>query len=412
MISPEKVGLSAERLARIKRGIEKHIGEDKIAGAITLLARRGELVHLECMGLMDRENKKPMREDTIIRIWSMTKPIVSVALMMLYERGCFQLFDPVSKYIPAFADLKVYAGEGRSGIKLVDLEREVTVRDLLIHTSGLTYHWWEYGSVEQMYRDEKVFSNKPLHEFIADLMKLPLAFQPGTQWRYSVSVDVVGYLIELLSGQTLDEFLLNNMFKPLGMVDTGFYVPREKLDRFSAEYGSCYLGLPGMTKSKWFGDAENGVNELLNSPTDSLESSPHKVLRGGHGLVSTVTDYLRFCQMLLNKGELNGKRHLSRKTVELITANHIASELMPLDLGGDELYGYGFGLGFRVMTDVGIGQTMSSKGEFGWAGAACTYFWIDPVEEFIGIQMAQFQPGSHHLIADDFRVTAYQAIVD
>lgn len=412
MISPKKVGLSPERLARIKPGIGKHIGKDKIAGAITLLARRGELVHLECAGLMDRENQKPMREDTIIRIWSMTKPIVSVALMMLYEKGCFQLFDPVSKYIPAFKDLKVYAGETKSAIKLADLEREVTVRDLLVHTSGLTYHWWEYGKVEQMYRDEKVFTNKPLSEFIADLMKLPLAFQPGTGWRYSVSVDVVGYLIEVISGQPLDVFLRDNMFKPLGMADTGFFVPEEKLDRFSAEYGSCDLGAPDTTGSKWFGDAEDGVNVLLNSPTESLESAPHKVFRGGHGLVSTAPDYLRFCRMLLNKGELDGKKLLSRKTVELITANHISPGLMPLELEGEELFGYGFGLGFRVLTDVGQGQTMGSKGEFGWAGASSTYFWIDPVEEFIGIQMAQFQPGGHYPIADDFRVTAYQSIVD
>ena len=412
MVSPKKVGLSPERLARIKPGIEKHIGDDKIAGVITLLARRGELVHLECMGLMDRENQKPMKEDTIIRIWSMTKPIVSVALMLLYEKGYFQLFDPVSKYIPAFKDLKVYAGETKSGIKLADLEREVTVRDLLIHTSGLTYHWWEYGKVEQMYRDAKVFTNKPLSEFIADLTKLPLAFQPGTEWRYSVSVDVVGYLIEVISGQPLDVFLRDNMFEPLGMKDTGFFVPPEKLDRFSAEYGSVDLALPDTTKSKWYGEAEKGVNVLLNRPTESLESAPHKVFRGGHGLVSTVLDYLRFCQMLLNKGELDGKRLFGRKTVELITANHIDVDIMPLDLGGDEVFGYGFGLGFRVLTDIGKGQTLSSKGEFGWAGAACTYFWIDPVEEFIGIQMAQFQPGGHYLVADDFRVTAYQSIID
>jgi CubicO group peptidase (beta-lactamase class C family) len=412
MISPTKVGLSPERLARIKPAIEKHIGKDKIAGVITLIARRGELAHLECTGLMDRENNKPMREDTIIRIWSMTKPIASVALMMLYEQGCFQLFDPVSKYIPAFKDLKVYAGETKSGIKLVDPAREVTVRDLLIHTSGLTYHWWEYGKVEQMYRDAKVFTNKLLAEFVSDITKMPLAFHPGTEWRYSVSVDVVGYLVEVLSGQPLGDFLHDNLFKPLGMVDTGFFVPKEKLDRFAAEYGSCYLGNPDMTKTKWYGDAEKGVNVLLNSPADSLESAPHKVYRGGHGLVSTATDYLRFCQMLLYKGELDGKRHLSRKTVELITANHIAPELMPLELDGDELFGYGFGLGFRVLTDVGMGQTMGSKGCFGWAGAACTYFWIDPEEEMIGIMMAQFQPDSYYLIEQDFRVTAYQAIVD
>lgn len=412
VISPEKVGLSSERLARIRPVIEKHIGDDKIAGALTLVARRGELVHLECVGLMDRENSKPMQTDTIFRLYSMTKPIISVALMMLYEKGHFQLFHPVSRFIPAFKDLKVYAGEGESGIELVNLEREVTIRDLLTHTSGLTYHFLENSPVEEMYREAKVRSEGPLPEFVDDLLKLPLAFQPGTAWRYSSSHDVAAYLIEIITGQALDTYLRENLFEPLGMVDTGYYVPQERLERFAAQYGSGDISQPDMTVTRWYGDAADGVNDLISGPTDSLESKPHSVFRGGHGLVSTALDYLRFCQMLLNKGELDGVRLLSRKTVELMTTNHLAPELMPFEIGGVYCLGYGFGLGFRVLMDVGQCQITGSEGEYGWAGAAGTYFWIDPQEEFIGIQMAQFQPGGYHQIAEDFRVMAYQSIVD
>lgn len=412
MISPEKVGLSSERLARIRPGIEKHIGSDKMAGAITLLARRGELAHLECIGLMDRENNKPMQPDTLFRIYSMTKPIVSVALMMLYEKGHFQLFDPVSKFIPAFKDLKVYTSGGESGFELVDLKREVTIRDLLTHTSGLTYHFWEYGPVEEMYRETSVSSNKPLPEFITDLLKLPLAFQPGTCWRYSFSTDIVAYLIEVISGKSLDVFLRGNLFEPLGMVDTGYYVPQEKLGRFAAMYGSGNIFSPQITGTKVYKDAEEGINILLAGPTDSLESKPHSIFRGGHGLVSTAPDYLRFCQMLLNMGEIAGKRFLSRKTIELMTTNHLSPKLMPIEIGGEDWLGYGFGLGFRVLTDLGQCEILGSVGEYGWSGAASTYFWIDPEEEFIGIQMAQFQPSGYHLIREDFRVMAYQSIID
>lgn len=411
MIRPEKVGLSSERLARIRPAIEKHVGETKIAGALTLVARRGELAHLECVGLMDRENNKPMRADTIFRLFSMTKPIISVALMMLHEKGHLQLFHPISRFIPAFRDLKVYAGQGESG-QLADLEREVTVRDLLTHTSGLTYHFLVNGPVEEMYRKARVNSEKPLAEFVDDLLRLPLAFQPGTAWRYSYACDVLAYLIEVITGQPIDVYLRENLFDPLGMVDTGYYVPQEKLERFAAQYGSGNIRQPDMTVIKWYGDAAAGVNDLISGPGDSLESKPHNVLRGGTGLVSTALDYLRFCQMLLNMGELDGVRLLGRKTVELMTTNHLAPELMPIEVGGVYLLGYGWGLGVRVLVDVAQSQITGSEGEYGWAGAAGTYFWIDPKEEFIGIQMAQFQPGAYHQIRQDFRVMAYQAIVD
>jgi CubicO group peptidase (beta-lactamase class C family) len=412
MVSPEEVGLSSERLARIRPAIGKYISDDKIAGAVTLVARRGKMVHLECVGLMDRESNKAMQPDTIFRIYSMTKPITSVALMMLYEQGHFQLFDPVSKFIPAFNELKVYEGGEGSDIKLVDLQRPVTVRDLLTHTSGLTYHFFEYGHVEEMYRERLVVSSKPLSGFVADLLELPLAFQPGATWRYSFAHDVVAHLIEILSNRSLDVYLQESLFKPLGMVDTGFYVPEGKLDRFASMYGSVEVDRSDTTATKWYRDAEAGVNRRLAGPEDSLESKRHNVLRGGNGLVSTASDYWRFCQMLLNKGELDGKHFLSRKTVELMTTNHLPPKLIPFEIGGVYSPGYGYGLGVDVLMDVGQCQSVGSQGAYSWGGAATTSFWVDPKEELIGIQMAQFQPLGFHLIADDFKVTAYQSIVD
>ena len=353
-----------------------------------------------------------MEPDALFRLFSMTKPITCVALMMLYERGQFQLGDPVSKYIPAFGNLKVYVGKTKSGIERVDLEREATIRDLLTHTSGLTYHVLEDSRVEAIYREEKVCNEKPLAEFVSDLLDMPLAFQPGSEWRYSFAHDVTAYLIEVLSGQGLDSYLTENVFGPLGMADTGFIVPEEKLDRFAAQYGSGSIIEHDMTVSKWYGLAERGRVGRISGPRDSLESAPHTVFRGGHGLISTARDYLRFCQMLLNKGELDGKRLLGRKTVELMTANHLAPELMPYHIGGVPYAGYGYGLGLRVMMDVGQSGILGTEGEYGWGGAASTYFWIDPREAFIGIQMAQFQPSGFHPIGPDFRAAAYQAIVD
>ena len=412
MNEPEKVGLSSERLARIRPAIEKHIADDKIAGAVSLIARRGEVVYSDCVGLMDREANAPMRPDAIFRIYSMTKPIICVALMTLYEQGYFQLITPVSTFIPGFSDLKVFGGESESGVQLVDLEREVTIHDLLTHTSGLTYHFLEYGPVEEMYRVAGVSSQKPLGDFIDDLLRLPLAVQPGITWRYSVAHDVVAYLIEIISGQPLDVYLHDNLFEPLGMVDTGYYVPEDKLDRFAAMYGSCELMEPDVTVTRWYGEAMDGVNKLLAGARNCLESAPHGVFRGGHGLVSTAPDYMRFCQMLLSSGELDGVRILSRKTVELMTANQLKPELLPYEIGGVYSLGYGYGLGFDVLMDVGQCGTLGSRGEYGWGGAASTSFWIDPQEEFIGISMAQYMPNGYHLIGADFRVTAYQAIVD
>ncbi|MFN2271690.1 MAG: serine hydrolase domain-containing protein, partial [Anaerolineae bacterium] len=380
--------------------------------AVTLIAHRGEIVYSDCVGLMVRETNTPMQPDTIFRIYSMTKPITCVALMTLYERGYFQLVTPVSAFIPGFRDLKVYAGQMDSGLQLVDLAREVTIRDLLTHTSGLTYPWLEYGPVEEMYRSMSSVEDKPLADFVDDLLQLPLAFQPGTRWRYSLAHDVVARLIEIMSGQPLDAYLRENLFEPLGMVDTAFYVPEDKLDRFAAMYGSCSLMDPDVTVTRWYGDAMAGVNQLLADPRDCLESAPHQVFRGGHGLVSTAPDYMRFCQMLLNNGELDGVRILGRKSIELMTANHLKPELLPFEIGGVYSPGYGYGLGVNVLLDVGQCETLGSPGEYGWGGAANTDFWIDPQERLIGVLMAQYMPSGLHMIAPDFRVTAYQAIVD
>jgi CubicO group peptidase (beta-lactamase class C family) len=412
MTSPESAGMSSERLARIRPAVEKHTGDDKIAGAVALVARRGQVVHQECVGLMDRENNKAMQPDTIFRIYSMTKPITCVALMTLYERGAFQLADPVAKFLPAFQSLQVCAGGEGSELKLVDLERPITIRDLLTHTSGLTYHFLQYGAVEELYRQASISSEKPLAAFVADLCQMPLAFQPGTAFRYSYAHDVVAHLIQVMSGLPLDQYLRENLFEPLGMTDTGYYVPQDKLDRLVAMYGTGDSLEPDMTTMRWYEDAAVAGNRLLAGPTDSLESGPHNVLRGGHGLVSTAPDYMRFCQMLLNQGELEGTRILGRKTLELMVANHLSPELLPFEIQDQYSPGYGYGLGFRVLMDLGQAQIPGSVGEYGWSGAAETYFWVDPQEALIGILMAQFQPSGFHPIAGDFRVAAYQAIVD
>ena len=412
VIEPESVGMSSQRLARIRPAMERHIGADKIAGAVGLVARGGEVVSLETVGLMDREANKLMQSDAIFRLYSMTKPITCVALMMLYEQAEFQLGTPVAKFIPAFGDLQVYAGGEGDDIRLEELQRPATIRDLLTHTSGLTYHFFEYGPVEAMYRRSTSLAEGTLSEFVDRVCQLPLAFQPGTAFRYSVAHDVAAHLVEVISGLSYDVYLRENLFEPLGMADTGFWVPEDDLDRLCAMYGGVELRESDTTATKWVGLAMQGVNRLLAGPRNSLESRPHTVFRGGVGLVSTASDYYRFCQMMLNWGELEGTRILGRKTVELMVANQLAPELLPVEVGGVPSPGLGIGLGMAVLMDVGQCMMPGSVGVYGWGGAANTSFWIDPREELIGILMAQFQPSGYHTLSPDFRVAAYQAIVD
>ena len=283
MVDLGAAGFDAGRLARIRPAMERHIGEAKLAGVVTLLARAGQVVHHEAIGGLERDGGAPMCADAIFRLFSMTKPITCVALMTLYEQGHFQLPDPVSKFIPEFENLKVALEEG-SDVTLVDLDEAVTIRHLLTHTSGLSYSFWEYGAVEARYRAARVCADQPLADFVTDLAKLPLAFQPGAAWRYSFSHDVVARLVEVISGLAFDDYLREHIFEPLGMVDTGFHVPPDKQYRFASMYGSADVLGPAITGTQLFDELDAGVNKCIAGPADSLESSPHGVLRGGHGL--------------------------------------------------------------------------------------------------------------------------------
>jgi len=344
-VTPEEVGFSASRLSRIGMWMQGYIDQNKLAGTIAMVARCGKVAYLERFGMMDLEAAKPMQFDTIFRIYSMTKPITSVALMMLYEEGRFQLHDPVSRFIPEFADVKVFAGAAEASFELTELEREITIWHLLTHTAGLTYDFFEDSPVDAMYREAEIFSplgvlQVPLQEMIQRLVKLPLTHQPGTAWHYSMATEVLGYLIEVISGMSLDVFFEDKILKPLGMEDTGFYVPEAELNRFAAMYGPSTPLRTGSGQAS----RENGGIELLDAPATSPYSKPTRFLSGGVGLVSTASDYMHFAQMLLNGGELDGTHLLGRKTVELMTINHLPDELIPIQVQPHTLHGCGFGL--------------------------------------------------------------------
>jgi len=396
-IAPEEVGFSASRLSRIGAWMQSYIDQNKLAGTIAMVVRCGKVAYLERFGMMDLEAAKPMQFDTIFRIYSMTKPITSVALMMLYEEGHFQLHDPVSRFIPEFADVKVFAGATEEGFGVTELEREITIWHLLTHTAGLTYDSCEDSPVDAMYLEADLHRpDRTTEEVVHEIVKLPLVHQPGTAWCYSMATDVLGYLIEVISGMTLDVFFGEKILKPLGMEDTDFYVPEAKLDRFAAEYGPT----------------ENGGMELLDAPATSQYTKPPRFLSGGAGLVSTASDYMRFTQMLLDGGELDGTRLLGRKTVELMTINHLPDELIPILVQPHTLHGCGFGLGFRVLVNLAQAGRLGSEGEFGWGGAASTSFFVDPKEQLVGLLLTQLVPSRYYPIRNEFKVLIYQALVD
>jgi CubicO group peptidase (beta-lactamase class C family) len=402
---PEEVGLSESRLARIDQHLEqRYIGSKKIAGTLTLVARHGKIAYLTPRGLMDIERRKAMTEDTIFRIYSMTKPITSVALMMLYEQGYFQLNDDVDKFIPEWKNLRVY-GSGNYPLFLTTRpERPMTIRDLMTHTSGLTYGFMERTNVDAAYRQLGVGvlgEGSTLRKMIEKLATLPLEFSPGTKWNYSVSTDVLGYLVEVMSGMPFNEYLKTRIFDPLKMVDTDFYVPREKIERFAANYSRQ----PDKTL------------KLEDDPGNSTYAQPPTFFSGGGGLVSTATDYFRFCQMLLNGGELDGARILGRKTIEFMTMNHLPggkglSELSVSTFTQIATEGNGFGLGFSVHQGSDKSQVIGSVGEYAWGGAASTAFWIDPVEDLIVIFLTQFMPNATFNFRNQLKAIIYPAIVD
>jgi CubicO group peptidase (beta-lactamase class C family) len=390
--------MSSDRLARIGVAMQRYVDRNEVSGVVTLVARRGRVVHLEAVGYRDAESKTPMTSDTIFRIASMTKPITSVALMMLYEQGHFLLSDAISKWLPEFADVKVVqmapAGERvETPYTTQPAKRPITVKHLLTHTAGLAN---SYRGVTQPELAKLAALRAPedtMADTVARLAKLPLNFQPGEAWEYGPATDVAGRLVEIMSGETLDEFFHKRIFEPLAMRDTYFYLPESKLDRFAALYQ------PGEDKKIKRTEAATADSRWVREP--------HVYFAGAGGLVSTASDYFRFHQMMLNGGQLDAARLLGRKTVELMTTNHIGD--LPIWLTGP---GYGFGLGYSVVEDIGQTGQPASKGSFGWGGAFCTYFWVDPREEMIGIVMTQVRPYTHLNIRQEFQVLACQAIVD
>ncbi len=383
---PEDVGMSTSRLRRIAPVMQGYIDTGKIPCALTMIAREGKLVHFEKFGMQDIVAAKPVEFDTIFRLYSMTKPITSVAVMMLYEEGHFQLSTPVSEFVPFFKDMKVYTEDGSA---IVDAERDITIKHLLTHTAGLIYDSnRDCHPIDQRYEEADLYGGD-LTNMIQKLGSIPLIHQPGSAWKYGMSTDILGYLVGVVSGMPFETFLKNRIFEPLGMDDTGFSVRVENADRYSKVYE--------------FG--ENG--ELQAIKKIHAATGPLSFFHsGGGGLQSTAADYLRFCQMVLNDGELDGVRLLGRKTTELIRMSHV-----PPDWLAPERIGTGFGLGFSVITNVADTSSLGSVGTCSWGGMASTTFWIDPAEDLIGIFMTQLV-GADSPFHTQFRVLAYQALTD
>ena len=376
MATPEEVGVSTKRLKRIRSLLQGYVNSGQLPGFLTVVARRGKIIHLATIGMRDVENSKPVEPDTIFRIYSMSKPITSVAVMMLYEEGHFQLGTPVSQFIPEFENMKVY---NEDQTEILDAKRKITIKHLLTHTAGFTYGWGN-KPVDARYREANIREpGSTLVDMVEKLSKIPLVHEPGERWTYSVSTDVLGYLVEVVSGMPFEEFLQTRLFEPLGMVDTAFSVPSEKVDRFAALYRP--------TKE----------NRLERTRRPALEVDEYTFFpSGGGGLVSTAADYIRFSQMLLNGGELDGVRILGKKTVELMRYPHHNNR---------------FGLGFRVITDENPPNILESVGSFSWGGAAATTFWIDPQEELVAVLMTQLL-NNRYPFHQQFKVLTYQALTE
>lgn len=389
---PEDMGMSSERLSRVSSAMQKLVDDGKLAGIVTMVARHGKIVHFETFGYQEISPEIQMLKDSIFRIYSMSKPITGVALMMLYEEGKFRLSDPVAKYIPEFKGLKVASGEGKDGPIVEKANHPMTIRELMTHTAGLTYGIFSKSQVDEMYVKAGVLNrNQTLKDMINKLSKIPLRQQPGSLWHYSVAVDVQGYLVEVLSGKPFDVFLKERLFDPLRMKETGFHVPEDKAGRFAQVYS--YDKERNLITREGFGGANNYLK-------------PATFLSGGGGLVSTAMDYMRFCQMLLNGGELDGVRILSPLTVDLMHRNHLPKDMVEMAPGS----GTGFGLDFAVILDPVEANTIS-KGEYYWGGAAGTWFWIDPVEDLIFVGMIQQFGMGRPDVRSLTRQLTYQAIV-
>ena len=404
--TPESVGMSTERLDRIRPAFESYVTDGKLSGVITAVARDGKVVHLEASGHQDVEAGEPMAEDTIFRMYSMTKPIASAALMMLWEEGHFLLSTPLAQVLPEFADTQVYVSGDGDEMETEAPRRPIVIRDLMTHTSGLTYTFIPSpvaasyaaagleGSADAVPHDD-------LAHYVRELAKQPLLAHPGTAWNYSVGLEVAGRVVEVASGQSFRDFLKERIFDPLGMVDTDFHVPDEKLDRFAVNYAPT---------------PEGGI-VVMDDPETSAYRKPPKVEMGGSGLVATAGDYLRFAQMLANGGELDGARILGTETVALMMDNHLGSAYGPspmsslnLDMGMSE--GMGYGLGGYSITDTGLTGLPASPGTYGWGGAASTDFLVDPEQGLVAMVLTQLLPTGTYPLRPTMEVLTYQAIVE
>ena len=390
--SPESVGVSSERLKRLDAGLQRFVEENRLAGVTTLLARRGKTVHASTFGKKDSRKPDPITRDSIFRIYSMTKPVTAAAMMMLFEEGKWQLDDPVSRYIPEFAKLQVYLGDNPDGtMKLEPARRSMTMRELMTHSSGLGYVLNQANAVDRLIIKGQILDpTAPLQTMIDKLAKTPLSAQPGTRWYYSIAIDVQGHLVEKLSGQTFGDFLQTRLFGPLGMKDTAFYVPKEKLGRLARIHT----------------DGKDG--QLAPPGDDAIDVTiPPAGPSGGGGLFSTADDYLRFAQMLLNGGEFGGKRYLSPRIVQMMRTNHLQAE--PLETVRP---GTGWGLGFRTVIDAAVTGEPVADGTFDWYGIGGTWFWIDPVSDLTFVGMIQHRGRANNEIRTISRNLVYQALVN
>ncbi len=400
---PEDLGMSTERLARVDATMHAYVDKGKLPGVQTLISRRGELVHHDVYGFSDVKTEQAVTPETIYRIYSMTKSITSVGLMMLFEQGTFLLENPISRWLPEFGEVQVWTGGTAESPQTRPAERPITVHDVLTHMSGLTYGFHFQNPVDEMYRANELGNfTEPtydLAEGMGRLASMPLLFDPGSGWNYSMSTDVCGRLIEVMSGQSLDTYLREQVLEPLGMRDTAFHAPESELGRCSVLY------------------TRNAEGKLHRMAGAEAMVQPKKFLSGGGGLVGTAPDYLQFCHMLLGGGELNGVRLLSPRTVRYMARNHLPNGQLLNEIGQSTfaesaMEGTGFGLGFSVIEDAAALRNLASEGEFGWGGAASTAFWVDPVEEICVVFMTQLLPSDTYPIRRQLRATVLQSLID
>ena len=422
IVSPESVGLSSSRLERVSGWLEEQIATERLAGASVLISRHGSVAFFEARGLADQASARSFTRDTIVRLYSMTKPVTTVAAMMLYEEGRFQLDDPVARYLPEFASTEVWAGGEAPLSETVPVATPMTVRHLMTHTSGLTYGFMQTNVVDAAYREAELDfpgGPGPLDAQIRRLAEIPLICQPGSEWNYSVSIDVLGRLVEIWSGVDLDTFFRERLFEPLDMHDMGFHVAAENHERFAACYSPASggdLSNVGRAPDLAAQAARTGGLKLQDPVQGSAFRAPASVFAGGGGLTGSMRDYVRFCQMLMNGGELEGARILSPKTIHYMRRNHLPENRDMAAMGqpvwSETSYdGIGFGLGWAVVIDPVKAQIITSVGEHHWGGAASTFFWLDPEEELFVILLTQLMPSSTYPLRRELRQRVYQAIV-